>query len=296
MYLNLTVAGRLKHIEVELTSNRVGLIGPSGAGKTTLLQAIGHLTKFNGMLRGVPDKIGYIFQHYNLLEQQTVADNILLGREISHAKLLEVARATQIEALLDRYPSQLSGGQKQRVGLARALVDEPKLLLLDEPTSAQDPDRVAAFIQLIDTLARKYNFKIVIVSHDLSVIKSLVDEVVYLENGAIVEHGKALDFFLSPKTERAREFLFAQSVESWNKIKSKLGAHVTPFVLSFLDDKVGEPLISKLAHMGVTVNILEGSVETLGEHTLGHLLVTIQGERALAKKFFAQHGVQMVAL
>ena len=208
-----------------------GLIGHSGAGKSTLLRLINRLENPSGGtivvddedvtaldasgLRRFRQQVGMIFQHFNLLSSKTVADNVALPLTLAG----ELSRSDidrRVAELLDRvgladhakkYPAQLSGGQKQRVGIARALATKPKILLCDEATSALDPQTTASVLQLLAEINRELNLTIVLITHEMDVIRRVCDQVAVMDAGVIVEQGPVADVFLHPKHPTTRRFV-----------------------------------------------------------------------------------------
>lgn len=207
-----------------------GIIGLSGAGKSTLVRCInmlerptsGHIqvdgqevtTLGNRDLRLARQKIGMIFQHFNLLTSRTVFGNVAFPLEIAGVPRQQAVERTKelldLVELGDRasaYPSQLSGGQKQRVGIARALANSPKLLLSDEATSALDPQTTQSILDLLKDINQRLNLTILLITHDMSVIKRVCDRVAVIDNSHIVEIGSVLDVFSNPQSEATRSFV-----------------------------------------------------------------------------------------
>ena len=207
-----------------------GIIGQSGAGKSTLVRCINMLeaptsgevlvngkdmTKLSkAELREARKHIGMIFQHFNLLSSRTVYENVSFPLELSGMPRDE--RDKKIQAILelvglteykDKYPSQLSGGQKQRVGIARAIVTDPPVLLSDEATSALDPETVKSILQLLKDINQKLGITIILITHQMEVIKQIADRVAVIEAGRIIEESSVVDLFTAPKTETSRKFI-----------------------------------------------------------------------------------------
>jgi len=280
-----------------------GIIGTSGAGKSTLVRCINLLeTPTSGQvlidgkdLTTLPgkeimrarQKIGMIFQHFNLLWSRTVSENIAFPLEIARVPKEQVSeRVEELLALVglkdkaEAYPSQLSGGQKQRVGIARALANHPTVLLSDEATSALDPETTASILELLKTINRQLGVTIVVITHEMSVIKEICDRVAVIEDGKIVETGTTVELFTSPKTKIARRFI--NSV-----IKTSLPAGFAGRVssgmlvrLNFIGDSTGEPVLSQLVRrFNVDANVLYGSIDCLKETLFGTLTVELQGDR-----------------
>jgi len=207
----------LRGVSVHVREGEIyGVIGKSGAGKSTLIRCINMLerptsgsvivdgeeltTMPERQLRDVRKKIGMIFQHFNLLSSRTVYDNVAFPLELAGKTVSEIEAAVtpllELVGLADKrnqYPAQLSGGQKQRVGIARALANRPKVLLCDEATSALDPQTTHSILELLKDINQKFNLTIVIITHEMQVIKEICDRVAVIENGLIIEEGLAID-------------------------------------------------------------------------------------------------------
>ena len=208
-----------------------GLIGHSGAGKSTLLRLINRLEEPSGGrivvdgvdvtaldaqgLRRFRQRVGMIFQHFNLLSSKTVADNVAmplkLAGELTRAqvkqRVVELLARVGLSEHADKYPAQLSGGQKQRVGIARALATDPKILLCDEATSALDPQTTAQVLQLLAEINRELGLTIVLITHEMDVIRRVCDRVGVMDGGVIVEHGLVSDVFLHPQHPTTQRFV-----------------------------------------------------------------------------------------
>ena len=316
----------LKKTNIEVRQGEIfGIIGLSGAGKSTLIRCINmlevptggqvfvdgqELTAMSGaQLRKARQNIGMIFQHFNLLASRTVFGNVAFPLEIQGMpkdKIAErVGELLDLVQLRDRaeyYPSQLSGGQKQRVGIARALASNPKVLLSDEATSALDPQTTKSILQLLRDINKRLNLTIVMITHQMEVVKEICDRVAVIENGAIIEEGSMYRVFTEPQEETTREF-----VKTVNDIKippiidtKSMKQNYFPGAkllvnLTFLDsgasgEEKGEsagadqPLVSALIKkFGVDVNIISGKVDYLKDSPYGTLLVEIMGnEKSIA--------------
>jgi D-methionine transport system ATP-binding protein len=308
----------LKKTNIEVKEGEIfGIIGLSGAGKSTLIRCINmlevptggqvfvdgqELTAMNeAQLRKARQNIGMIFQHFNLLASRTVFDNIAFPLEIQGMtkdkiaeRVGELLDLVQLTDRADYYPSQLSGGQKQRVGIARALASNPKVLLSDEATSALDPQTTKSILQLLRDINKRLNLTIVMITHQMEVVKEICDRVAVIENGVIIEEGTMYKVFTEPQMETTQEF-----VKTVNDIK------IPPIIdthamkqqyfpgarllvnLTFLDSgeskekKTGadQPLVSALIKkFGVDVNIISGKVDYLKDIPYGTLLVEIMGD------------------
>ena len=221
----------LKNIHLEIDQGDIfGIIGFSGAGKSTLIRCLNGLekpdtgniiigeneiTKLNRKeLRNARKKIGMIFQQFNLFDSRTVYENIAFPLEISGYKkdkiknrVEEILELVELSEKRDSYPLQLSGGQKQRVGIARALANEPDVLLSDEATSALDPQTTLSILELLKNINKRLNLTIVIITHELDVLRYCTNNMVVLENGHIVESGNTENLFLGPKSDTLKNFI-----------------------------------------------------------------------------------------
>ncbi len=235
----------LKNVNLEVEDGDIfGVVGFSGAGKSTLIRCLNGLEKVDSgtiivgeneitkldrkQLRNARKKIGMIFQQFNLFDSKTVYENIAFPLEISGYKkekirerVEEILDLVELSAKRDAYPLQLSGGQKQRVGIARALANEPDVLLSDEATSALDPQTTYSILELLKSINKKLNLTIVIITHELDVLRYATNTMVVLENGQIVERGSTESLFLNPKSDTLRQFI--SITESFNKKKSFVG-------------------------------------------------------------------------
>ncbi|MDR3490629.1 MAG: methionine ABC transporter ATP-binding protein [Gammaproteobacteria bacterium] len=286
-----------------------GIIGKSGAGKSTLIRCVNLLeqptsgqiivngedltTLTPGELRRARRKIGMIFQHFNLLSSRTVYDNIAFPLELSSLSTQEMKNKImpllELTGLMDKrnhYPAQLSGGQKQRVAIARALASEPQVLLCDEATSALDPETTNSILQLLRDIRDKLNIAILLITHEMSVIKACCDRVGILENGKLIEENEVGEFFAYPKTETAKNFIFSSLSQTLaptlqQHLLATANENTHPVLrLWFLPDTANQPIISQLiTQFGLRINILQGNVEYIKKHAMGIMLVAIDGEK-----------------
>jgi len=223
----------IEDISLEVRRGEIlGIIGRSGAGKSTLIRCLNGLEKpdqgcieIGGRdivplneraLRAVRGRIGMIFQHFNLISQKTVESNIALPLKIAgwesarrKARVAELLELVGLEAKAEAYPAQLSGGQKQRVGIARALAASPDLLLSDEATSALDPETTTSILTLLKDINRKLGLTILMITHEMSVIRAVTDRVVVLDHGRIVEQGETERVFAAPQADLTQRLLAA---------------------------------------------------------------------------------------
>ena len=282
-----------------------GIIGLSGAGKSTLIRLINLLERPSGgrifvgdtemtalaepALRAQRRRIGMIFQHFNLLASQTVADNVafplrLAGERdagVLRARVDELLARVGLSAHADKYPSQLSGGQKQRVGIARALANRPSILLCDEATSALDPQTTASVLELLAGINRELKLTIVLITHEMDVVRRVCDRVAVLDAGAIVERGAVADVFLHPQHPTTKRFVN-------EALPEEAASELAPFAqvpgrilrLSFRGDATLAPSLSHVAReTGVEFNILAGRIDRIKDLPYGQLTLAMQGER-----------------
>ncbi len=285
-----------------------GIIGFSGAGKSTLVRCINLLEKpekgrviidgedithYEGKeLRHVRQKIGMIFQHFNLMPSRTVFENIELPLKLT--KLSASERSQKIKKLLDlvglsdkaqSYPSQLSGGQKQRVAIARALANDPKVLLCDEATSALDPQTTHSILQLLKEVNTRLGITIVVITHQMEVIKEICDRVAVMQKGVVVEEGDIVDVFSAPQAPITKSFIqAADNFEAFSDLV-KLNSAITGikpsqpvWFLTYRGAVAGEPLMSELyRRFEVKANIIYGNIDYFKQCIVGKLGVAIEG-------------------
>lgn len=297
----------LNNVSFEIKKGEIyGVVGYSGAGKSSLLRCVNLLEKptsghvFVGEedmarlspkeLRKKRKNIGMIFQHFNLLNAKTVFDNIatplyLLGMKKSFVKekvndLLEFVGLSEHG---HKYPDQLSGGQKQRVGIARALSTDPEVLLCDEATSALDPQTTSSILKLLKKINKEYNITILIITHEMNVIREICDSVAVMENGEVIEKGRVFDVFARPQTETARRFVSSvlqdELPESLKDLLKKQDRNHQIFRIVFTGASTGQPLLSQIAKkFNVDVSVLYGHVTELQDVPFGNLVVQLIGD------------------
>ncbi|GAB2718541.1 methionine ABC transporter ATP-binding protein [Paenibacillus thermoaerophilus] len=297
----------VKNVSLHVRKGEIfGIIGFSGAGKSTLIRCINYLerptegtVRINGVdlaglneaqLRETRRKIGMIFQNFNLLSSATVFDNVAAPLRLVRTPVSEIEKKVgellEIVGLKEKesaYPSQLSGGQKQRVAIARALASEPEILLCDEATSALDPQTTESILELLLEINRKYRITIVLITHEMHVIKKICDRVAVMENGEVVEQGNVIDVFSKPKQPITRNFIktiFDENLpESLLKKINEQDNPATLLRISFVGEHAAEPIWAELAtRFKLRPNILYGNITQIKDTTLGILIVRVVGE------------------
>ncbi len=293
----------VKNVSLNINRGEIfGIIGLSGAGKSTLIRCLNRLEEptegsitIDGVditnlnkndLRKERKEIGMIFQHFNLLSQKTVYENIAFPLELEKMdkdkieervdKLLEYVELTDKK---NAYPSQLSGGQKQRVAIARALANNPKILLSDEGTSALDPKTTKSILTLLSKIRQELGVTIVLITHQMEVVKDICDRVAIMENGKVIEENTVENLFKQPKTKTAQAFIdtlssnFEEEIINPEDFKGKL------IRLSFLGNSAKQPIVSKIIrNFNIDVNILSGNINKLQSNSVGHLILELLGD------------------
>ncbi|HEU4323613.1 MAG TPA: ATP-binding cassette domain-containing protein [Roseiflexaceae bacterium] len=274
-----------------------GVLGQSGAGKSTLIRCVNMLerptagsvlvdgqemtTLSDAELRAARQRIGMIFQHFNLLSSRTVADNVAfpleviggVGRAERRARVAELLGLVGLSDKAGAYPAQLSGGQKQRVGIARALAGAPSVLLSDEATSALDPQTTATILDLLRHLNRQLGLTVLLITHEMSVVRQICDHVAILHAGRVVEQGSVRELLARPDS-RLTAALFPPPPET----PAPAGALAATVTL--VGELADRPLISELARrLDVDITILSGAVETVGNQRVGRLRLALAGAR-----------------
>ena len=305
----------------------LGVIGRSGAGKSTLIRLVNGLEKPSSgkvivdgadiaalpeaALRHARRSIGMIFQHFNLLSSRTAAQNIALPLEVAGFDKAEIR--TRVEELLalvglsdkrNRYPSELSGGQKQRVGIARALATKPKVLLSDEATSALDPETTRSILDLLGRINDELGLTILLITHEMTVIRNIAREVAVIEGGRIVEQGDVFEVFTRPRHEVTRSFLAAESGRALPPyVASRLQADATPgsqavIRIGFRGPHATDPVLARLARdLNIEANILSGSVDEIAGRPFGTLVVGVpEASVSITLDFLKKHGLDMEVL
>jgi len=303
----------LADIDLQVPDGSIyGVIGRSGAGKWTLVRRINLLERPTSgrvlvggqdvaaldaaALRAARRRVGMVFQHFNLLSSRTVYDNVALplelqglGRGAIFARVDPLLDLVGLTDKRDRYPAELSGGQKQRVGIARALATRPRVLLCDEATSALDPETTKQILALVADVNRRFGITVVLITHEMTVIKEICQRVAVLEGGRLVEEGEVFDVLTRPKTEIARRFVAdvtAASLPAWlaRRLSAEPSAGAQSVLrLAFSGPGATLPVLSRTARrLGIDFNILHGQIDTIQDRPFGTLVVSVAGQADLA--------------
>ena len=319
----------LDDVSIEIRPGEIfGIIGRSGAGKSTLVRCINLLNRpsegtvtvdgknlielSEDELRESRRSIGMIFQHFNLLSSRTVYDNVALPLELVgtpknliREKVEPLLKLVGLTEHAHKYPSQLSGGQKQRVGIARALTNDPKVLLSDEATSALDPETTVATLALLKRINKELGLTIVMITHEMQVVKQICERVVVMNYGKIVEQGKVVDIFMSPQHETTKALIGnvmardmpASILDRFRKARENHPNRDAVYLLrlAFSGNEVTRPVISECSRrFNLDFNILRGTVDDVQGQTLGSLTVLIEAESSVfieAVNFLRENGV-----
>ena len=310
VYGNKTQVKALNGISLSVKAGEIfGIIGKSGAGKSTLVRCINMLerptsgkviiderdmtTLSDSRLRRERKSIGMIFQHFNLLSSRTVFDNIAFPLELTDTPK-EIIR-NKVEGLLElvglsdrksNYPSQLSGGQKQRVGIARALASDPKILLCDEATSALDPQTTTAILALLQDINKRLGITIIIITHEMAVVKDICDRVAVIEGGYIKECGRVVDIFTNPQSETMQEFVKSIINTEMPRGITRLGITNEPkegsdmlVRVRFKGNITTKPLMAQvIRHSNADLSVLYGNIDYIQDETFGYLIFSIIGD------------------
>lgn len=282
-----------------------GVIGASGAGKSTLIRCVNllemptsgevlvdgkNLLKLSAKeLARERRQIGMIFQHFNLLSSRTVHDNIALALELDglsrskiNERVQELLKLVDLEAKKNEYPANLSGGQKQRVAIARTLANNPKVLLCDEATSALDPATTRSILALLKDINRRLGITILLITHEMEVVKTICDEVALISEGKLVEQGIVSDVFSFPKTELAKSFIAsALQVEIPDLYKERLRPVPEPGLKPFLKLEISSqsastPVLSNMSRqLGVDFHIISSQLDHVGGIQFGIMLIVL---------------------
>ncbi|MBV8249165.1 MAG: methionine ABC transporter ATP-binding protein [Comamonas sp.] len=305
----------LRGINLEIASGEVfGIIGRSGAGKSSLVRCLNLLNRptagqvvvhgrdlmqlSDAELRAARRDIGMVFQHFNLLSSRTVYDNVALPLELAgvskeeiYQRVTPLLELVGLDHLADRYPAQISGGQKQRVGIARALASNPKVLLSDEATSALDPETTRSILDLLRKVNRELGVTVVLITHQMLVIKQIADRVAVIDGGEIAELGSVIEVFTRPQQAITKslidEIVPQQLPDSVMTRVNQLATQLQPgqqgklLRLSYAGESAYQPILSHLIReLGLDLSILHGQIDEIQEQTFGSLAVYASGEAA----------------
>ena len=327
----IKVVNAVKNVSLHVEPGDIyGIIGYSGAGKSTLVRTINLLqrpTKGNVVVNGVNllklkpkglraarKKIGMIFQHFNLMNTLSVFDNVAFPLKKSgktkseiEQKVLSLLELVGLEDKVNSYPRQLSGGQKQRVAIARALANDPDVLLCDEATSALDPKTTYSILELLQKVNVQLGITIVIITHEMQVVKEICNKVAVMEEGEVIEQGSVLEIFTNPERDLTKDFIdtathINQGIETVLSHEQLLNLQEGDYLvkISFVGASTGEPLITKLStQFQVAANILFANVEIIQDTPVGTLLVGLSGEKSgieNALSYIKEQGVSVDVL
>ena len=325
------VVNAVKNVSLHVEPGDIyGIIGYSGAGKSTLVRTINLLqrpTKGNVVVNGVNllklkpkglraarKKIGMIFQHFNLMNTLSVFDNVAFPLKKSgktkseiEQKVLSLLELVGLEDKVNSYPRQLSGGQKQRVAIARALANDPDVLLCDEATSALDPKTTYSILELLQKVNVQLGITIVIITHEMQVVKEICNKVAVMEEGEVIEQGSVLEIFTNPERDLTKDFIdtathINQGIETVLSHEQLLNLQEGDYLvkISFVGASTGEPLITKLStQFQVAANILFANVEIIQDTPVGTPLVGLSGEKSgieNALSYIKEQGVSVDVL
>ena len=303
----------VKDVSLEISRGEIfGVIGFSGAGKSTLIRLLNGLeTVTSGHIyineKDIPtlkrkellkerQKIAMIFQHFNLLWSRTVEENIAFSLEIAgvpkaerKAKVAELIDLVGLTGREKSYPSQLSGGQKQRVGIARALANEPEVLLCDEATSALDPKTTKDILKLLVEINQELGLTIVLITHEMHVVRQICHRVAVMEEGRVVESGEVIEVFKNPQQPITKQFVGEERVDDEiDEVFHHLSTSLRPGVavrIQYLGDRTGDAVLSEaIRKLDATVSILQAKVNITQKGILGSMIILIEEESSKAEE------------
>lgn len=307
----------LEDINLDISRGSIyGIIGMSGAGKSTLVRCINYLEvptegavvidgKELGSLteKGLREErksIGMIFQHFNLLQQKNVIDNVSfplringVNKKDAHKRAAELLEIVGLADKANSYPVQLSGGQQQRVAIARALAGNPKILLCDEATSALDPQTTKSILELLKNINEKYGITIVIITHQMAVVREICSHVAVISKGHIVENGEVSEVFSRPKTKEARELIMLESGDNtWYNESSEDDNCVR---IVFTENSAYEPVISNMIKkFNCDVSIYQADTKKINGKTTGEMIIGLPKDNELSrqlKSYLTEKGI-----
>lgn len=309
----------VKNVNLHISKGDIfGIIGLSGAGKSSLIRLLNRLeepTSGEIIIDGINivslnkqqllekrKKIGMIFQHFNLLSSRTVGENIAFALEIAkwnkkeiNKRVDELLELVELSEKKNSYPSQLSGGQKQRVAIARALANNPEILLSDEATSALDPKTTKSILELIKNIQKKLGLTVVMITHQMEVIRDICNKVAVMANGEIVETGGVHHIFSAPQAEITKELISNLPNDNQTTVELVKREGKSIIKLKFLGSIAEEPILSKaIKKFDIDFSIIGGSIENLSTMQVGHLFIELSGhleEQKEAINWFKEEGV-----
>ena len=304
------IVSALSDVSLKVPEGKIfGVIGTSGAGKSTLIRCVNLLEKptsgeiivdgkslirlSNAQLAKERRQIGMIFQHFNLLSSRTVFENVAFPLELAgvaksdiQSRVSELLKLVGLEEKANDYPASLSGGQKQRVAIARTLANNPKVLLCDEATSALDPATTRSILNLLKDINKRLNITILLITHQMEVVKSICDEVAVINEGKLIEQGSVGDIFANPKHELTREFIASSlhidlPTAYLQRLKSENAEGLNPLLrLELTGKSVNEPILSEASRLFETdFKIISAQMDQAGEMNFGVLLIELSGKR-----------------
>jgi len=297
----------LNDVNIDINEGEIfAIVGHSGAGKSTLMRCMNGLESYNDgsleinnkeikslnkeELRTFRKKIGMIFQHFSLVQRKTVFENVALPMQLWGYKKDEISKKVNellglvgLDTKLKAYPNELSGGQKQRVAIARALTLDPDILLSDEATSALDPNTTTSILNLLKTINKKLNITIVLVTHEMEVVKQVAQRALLLEHGNIIGLNKTEELFLKPD-EKMKKFLGETEVVPEKGINIKI---------YFPKDNVSQSFITKMAReLEIDFGIVWGKLEEINTHIVGHIVINIkETQKELVLSYIEKHDI-----
>ena len=320
-----TIVHALKGIDLSFRNSEfVAILGPSGCGKTTMLNIIGGLDRYTSgdvLINGKSttlfknndwdayrnNYVGFIFQNYNLINHQTILENVELALTLSgisvkerKARAIEALKNVGLDGQIHKKPNQLSGGQMQRVAIARALASDPKILLCDEATSALDPQTTYSILELLKNINNQFGITIVIITHQMSVVREICTHVAIMDKGVVVEQGKVTDIFTHPKSNVAKELIRKDSgneVENNSTITQELIHSGKRIRIIFSENSAFEPVISNLVLMfHEPVNILKADTKNVGGVAKGEMILEFAKDSIhinAMKKYLDERGLDI---
>ncbi|WP_282144669.1 methionine ABC transporter ATP-binding protein [Thomasclavelia cocleata] len=293
-----------------------GIIGYSGAGKSTLVRLINQLEiqdsgkifvdnqnlgdLSSNELRKLRTKIGMIFQYFNLLWSRTVSENIELALEIAdnkdkqerHSKVQELVDLVGLTGRENAYPSELSGGQKQRVGIARALANDPKILLCDEATSALDPDTTKSILDLLLEINKKLNITIIMITHQMEVVQKICNHIAVMSEGKVIETGTVKEIFTAPKHSVTKSFV--QEAKSHNDFNEEILKQIYSqgeLLKVIFDEKISrQPVLTKvIRESNADINVIEANLNNTIDSSFGIMILQVIGDYQRVKTLFEKY-------